>query len=180
MIISIENRVPVNSAEEAELRQVFFNSSSVKKFNSEQEQEVFFQRWLGQYLTRFPDWTWLACHGHNIVGYLVADPRTHENWNELNIPGMDLFYQQYEQYPVGLHINLDEKARGQKLGERLIEKLVEKSLSAGLSGIHAITSVGVRNVNFYRKLHFLDVQISSFKGHELLLMGRRLEESQHG
>lgn len=171
MSIQIKSSLPRDEQQFTQLKDIFFSSSSVQTFSSTEARESFFQRWLGQYLQKFPEWTFLAILDDEVIGYLVAAPNCDKMYRELNIPGMDIFEAYYDRFSVGLHINVSFKARGQKVGEKLIDALKQKCLNLGKGGIHAITSAGARNVSFYSKLGFDFQVIQNFKGSDLLFMG---------
>ncbi|PIP95615.1 MAG: hypothetical protein COW00_00555 [Bdellovibrio sp. CG12_big_fil_rev_8_21_14_0_65_39_13] len=170
----IDHRRPLDDEELSDLKNIFFMSSSVQSFKDEESREHFYQRWLGQYLDRFPDWIWLALLNNKIVGYIVASPDSLSILNDFKIPGMELFEEHYSRFPVGLHINVDSQARGMGVGEKLISKLSEECQIRKLPGLHAITSAGDRNNHFYRKNNFLFEYEAPFKGHRLLFMGKSL------
>jgi len=172
--VVIDHRLPKDDEELSVLKNIFFLSSSIQSFKDNESREIFYQRWLGQYLDRFPDWVWLAFLNQKIVGYIVASPDSKSILNDFKIPGMELFETLYSRFPVGLHINVDSQARGMKVGEKLIKALSEECLKKKLPGIHAITSAGDRNNQFYRRNNFLFEFEALFKGHQLLFMGKSL------
>jgi ribosomal protein S18 acetylase RimI-like enzyme len=74
-------------------------------------------------------------------------------------------------YPAHLHIDLQERARGQGLGRLLMERLLADLRARGVVGVHlGVDEDNPDAIAFYRHLGFQDV------GHEPggLLMGLRL------
>lgn len=172
--VTIVRRLPQSEREKEQLSGIFYASSSVQSFKDEASRVAFFDRWLGQYLNHFPDWVWLALIDQQVIGYIVGSPDINKVLENFNIPGMELFNEFYADFPVGLHINVDGSARGLGVGEKLVSALIEGCLQQHLKGIHAITSPGERNTNFYRKNQFSFEKEVPFKNHSMLFMGRSI------
>ena len=77
-------------------------------------------------------------------------------------------------YPAHLHINLAAHFRGQGTGARLIEAFAEIARQAGAPGMHVVTGRGMRNVRFYERCGFVERDSASWKGGEVVFLGRAL------
>jgi GNAT superfamily N-acetyltransferase len=152
------------------IKEIFFQASSRKKFLSEEAKTSFFSLWCGQYLEKYPEYFLLAQVEGVTLGYCCAHPNSKAALEEFNIPGQDIFEDQFNDYPVHLHINCHQRSRGMGIGRHLIE---EQAKNFNL-GMHIITDRKADNYGFYKSLGFLFEVESNFKGHSLLLMGRKL------
>lgn len=155
-----------------QVKEIFFEASSVKEFSCEKDKESFFYRWCGQYLEKYPSHFLIAIDSRNeeaILGYSCSHPDSLKAIEELEIPGQDLFKDLYSEYPLQLHINCHASARGRGVGRSLIEH--QSRLSS--KGIHIITSKDADNYGFYKALGFDREEEADFKGHILLFMGKK-------
>lgn len=158
---------------EKEVREVFFESSSVKKFESESKKHEFFQKWLGLYIDQFPDWFYLAIDDeNNFLGYIIACPNSLDH-PELGQPivGNE---KDYLEYPVHLHINCHYRSRGKGVGAELLSSLEQVSRERGAAGIHLITKEGERNVGFYLKNGYTQIRSKIVGNGNLLFLGKKL------
>lgn len=161
----------------ASLEDIFFEASSVKSFRDPAHKDSFFERWLGVYLRMYPDQFFLALDDSEekkLLGYLCYHtqsplPGPHQH------PGTDCFVDLYRDYPVHLHINCHQMARGQGVGQALIEKLFERIHELKLPGVHLITSPEQRNVQFYHKLGFDQVVDREHGQMTLRWMGKKID-----
>lgn len=156
---------------EAQLEQIFFLSSSVTNFESEQRKADFFERWLGHYLKHYQATTWCACEGSQILGYLTVCPDTLSFMKERPLESLGLFKRHYESYPAHLHMNTHPSSRGLGIGSQLLTAACTHLKEQGVKGLHLMTSEGERNVQFYQRQGMMVLDQSEFKKSVLLLMG---------
>jgi GNAT superfamily N-acetyltransferase len=160
----------------ADLDHVFFASSARQSFADQQERTAFRERWLGRYLSHFPQYVWIACSadGH-AVGYVIgshADPAHDPLFADL--PFLGDFSALTARYPAQLHVNLADGWRGRGIGARLVQAFGDAARAAGAPGVHVVTGAGMRNVSFYLANGFAQVGSTVIDGRELLLLGRTL------
>jgi GNAT superfamily N-acetyltransferase len=141
------------------------------------ERQVFRERWLGRYLGGGTDVLLLALAGQDTVaGYLIGaleDPATQERFADIGYFHGD-FAHLTRLFPAHLHINLDQRFRGQGIGARLIEAFAATARRAGAPGVHAVTGRGMRNVRFYERCGFLERGSALWNGGEIVFLGRPL------
>lgn len=170
-ILTLKDTQSQMSDYQAQLEEIFFMSSSVTQFESEQKKADFFERWLGHYLKHYPDTTWCACEGPQILGYLTVCPDTLSFIKERPLESLTLFKRHYEAYPAHLHMNTHPSSRGLGIGSKLLSSACTALRAQGISGLHLMTSVGERNVEFYQRQGMSILDQSEFKKSVLLLMG---------
>lgn len=139
-----------------EAESIFWETASTQTFHSEGDRNAFLWRYFGYYIYHAPHLFLLATDGGNrVLGYICAvdDTRGHSELYTI-APHIPLFDDLYDAYPAHLHINLGESSRGRGLGGLLIRDLETRLTSLGAVGLHLVTSVGARNVRFYRKNGF--------------------------
>jgi len=159
------------------LREIFYEASTKKSFQSEKEKESFYQTWLGVYLENYPDYTFLALDegANKAIGYITCCPDTSADLSQLNQPSLSHWSEFYQDYPAHLHINCAASARGKGIGSKLCQALEDKLRADRIGGLHLVTAQGDRNTSFYKKLGF-----SSLKTHRLnenltfLLLGKKI------
>jgi GNAT superfamily N-acetyltransferase len=152
------------------VEEIFFEASHKKEFSSEASKKSFFHLWCGQYLENFPEHFLLAKKENVILGYCCAHPDSVKALADFKVPGQSIFIEQFSEFPVHLHINCHEKSRGMGVGRLLIEAQAKRFRI----GMHIVTDPKADNYGFYKALGFKHEVESSFKGHGLLLMGRKL------
>ena len=155
---------------------IFFEASATKTFASDEARLAFRERWLGRYLTHFPQHAYLALSPARAVrGYVVGsveDPARLELFRD--IPHFGSFRALTSQYPAQLHINIASDWRSQGLGARLVETFCQGARVAGAPGVHVVTARGMRNVRFYEAIGFTEAGQTSIDGRELLFLARTL------
>jgi GNAT superfamily N-acetyltransferase len=162
------------------LDRIFFESSHTKSFPSEEARQVFRQRWLGRFLSHYPEWAYLAiAPSGDLAGYLVAstDDPAHSSLFE------DIGYFRdltalTAAFPAQLHVNLAPQYRGAGWGSKLIDALVSDLRSAGISGVHVVTSRGDRNARFYEANSFREMAAFTWRGRELVFLARELRRDR--
>ncbi len=131
---------------------------------------AFRERWLGRYLTHFPQYAFLALSPNRRRARLCGRQRRGPERSSRSsatspislLPGAD-----------ATNIRLSSTStspsdwRGQGLGERLIETFCDAAREAGAPGVHVVTARGVRNVRFYEAIGFAEAGQTSIDGREL-------------
>ena len=162
------------------LDEIFFESSSVSTFESEERRLAFRERWLGQFLRCDPDWVYVAGCGlgdtsaRHVVGYLIAspdDPWASGRFSELSY--FENFSEFTRMYPAQLHVNLAPEARGQGIGSSMVERVMSDLASRGIPGAHVVTGRGMRNAGFYLRNGFEELGAAPWKGGDVLFLARK-------
>lgn len=158
----------------AELDQVFFSSSARQSFASAEEKAAFRERWLGRYLTHFPQCAFIALDsGGRAVGYVVGslrDPVRDPLFADLTF--LAHFGALTARYPAQLHINLDADWRSKGIGAQLVDAFSDLARSERAPGVHVVTAEGMRNVRFYLANGFVERATAAVEGRTLLFLGR--------
>jgi GNAT superfamily N-acetyltransferase len=155
-----------------QVREIFFESSTRKKFEDEKSREAFFEKYLGHYLTHFPSLAKVATLKDKVLGYVVAAPRTDDKDLFVLQPHLKLFIHHFDKFPSHLHMNCDISARGQGVGSLLIETIVQELIHQNIKGLHVMTGPNSQNRSFYRKQGFIFEAEEDFHGSAILFMGR--------
>ena len=159
----------------AEVREIFFESSTKKDFKDEAEKEAFYQKYVGFYLKHYPEFAWVAL-GSKVLGYVVASPVSDSNELQKLQPHLATFSGEYEKFPAHLHINCHLDARGQGVGSELMKVVVKTFKNNNIRGLHIMTGPVSPNRSFYKKLGFSFEVERNFHGSSILLMGKSLSE----
>ena len=159
-----------------QIKDIFFQSSSVKNFDSEDHKNTFFKRWCGDYITYYPESFYLCFdEGENskkLLGYLSGCLNSLLALNVLNVPAQRTFESQFIDYPAHLHINFHPDARGKGLGSVLVNHFCGQLKNSGIKGVHLVTSPDAKNVSFYHRLGFTN-EVRQLNGKSaLLFMGK--------
>lgn len=140
------------------LEEIFFEASATKSFADAVERADFLERWLGRYLTHFPEHAYLAVAGEdNVVGYVVGamdDPAGEPLFAD--IAYFRTFAHLTAAYPAHLHINVHAQHRSGGIGARLIETFSAKARQSGATGVHVVTAWNSRNISFYSRQGFVE------------------------
>jgi GNAT superfamily N-acetyltransferase len=160
----------------AAIDEIFFTSSATQSFASPTERTAFRERWLGRYLSGDASHAFVAVDEHDrIVGYVVGtitdlafDPRF------TDLSTTRAFATSSARYPAHLHINVAPGMRGQGLGARLIEAFATHATAQGAPGLHVVTSAASRNVRFYARCGFAEIDRVTIAGSEVVFLGRKL------
>ncbi len=156
-----------------ELKEIYFESSTRKDFKDEADKEAFFQKYLGFYLTHFPQHVWVA-KSDRILGYMVAAPETRNTELYRLQPHLGTFEAYFGEFPAHLHVNFHADARGMGLGSKLFSELASEFKRLKITGVHIMTGPDSRNKSFYLRLGFHFEVTLTFQGHPILLMGKSL------
>ena len=160
------------------LDKIFFEASNTKSFASADIRAQFRTRWLGRYLSDFPQLAHLLfvpadVEPENLGGYVIgehSDPAATDRYNDIGY--FHLLADVSPRYPAHLHINLRADLRGKGLGSRLIESFIADAAAAGCPGVHIVTGANLRNVGFYLQNGFGEVKRFDWKGNVLVMLGR--------
>jgi len=164
-----------------DIDEIFFEASAVKSFADAYARSAFHERWLGRYLTNFPqNFTVALTHEDDreqgcVAGYLAGclkDPRGTDVFSD--IAHFALFESYLDRYRAHLHINLAPQFRGAGLGVRLMEAFLKDVSAAGLHGAHVVTGAKSRNVSFYQRCGFQKLDTAMRNGIEIVFLGVRL------
>lgn len=160
----------------AALDEIFFATSLTKTFKDASARAAFRERWLGRYLTVYPECCFVAVSTSGVpLGYIcgsLQDPSQDPVFADQS--HFAAFTALTARYPAQLHINLGDGVRGRGIGGRLIATYVDFATAAGAPGVHAISSRGARNLTFYAANGFPEVGSATMSGKELVFLGRKL------
>ncbi|MFL5784963.1 MAG: GNAT family N-acetyltransferase [Bacteriovoracaceae bacterium] len=169
----IVNLTKISAKDLTELKEIFFESSTKKIFKDEAEKEAFYEKYLGHYLTHFPEYVWVAREGR-ILGYMIAAPVTKNPGLYAIQPHLVTFEEYFQDYPAHLHVNFHADARGKGLGSKLFSELEKQLQRLKIRGVHIMTGPDSRNKSFYQRLGF-DFEVTlNFQGSPILMMGKKL------
>ncbi|PWC86580.1 GCN5 family acetyltransferase [Azospirillum sp. TSH100] len=156
----------------AALEEIFFASTTRTEFASAADRAAFLATWTGWFVEDAPRDIWMAVAADGrIVGYLTGC-KDSAGSAELarRIPKYEVFADHFAAYPAHFHINVRPGWREHGLGRRLLDRFTEDCRADGLAGVHLVTAVFARNVEFYRRAGFTD----ACQRGPLLFLGRRL------
>lgn len=155
---------------------IFAETSGRTHFESEAARAAFRERWLGRYLTHYPDQAFVAvAGGTDVVGYLVGsldDPAKNELFSDISY--FAGFAHLTQSFPAHLHINLTAQWRGLGIGKRLIESFARHAHQSGVPGMHVVTGEGARNKRFYSACGFRQLGSATWHGSPIAFLGREL------
>lgn len=159
-----------------DIKEIFYLSSSIKNFESEEKKALFFQRWCGDYIIHYPDQFYIMRESNTkkTLGYLSGCADSKEALIKLDVPGFKHFEDMFHKFPAHFHINFHPDCRGKGFGSVIVEHFCSELLKNKTSGIHLITSPDAQNVSFYRRLKFTNENSREFGKMRLLFMGRNL------
>ena len=154
---------------------IFFETT-VRTFNDAANRAAFRNLWLGQYLDHDAAHVHIARDSDGVViGYLVGcwdNPALSPRFATLGY--LRAFKDVAAEFPAHLHVNLTAGARNHGVGARLIEAFCQRTAAAGLLGVHVVTGATARNVRFYHRLGFQERAKTSWNGHDVVFLGRKL------
>ncbi len=156
-----------------EIREIFFESSTKKEFKDNEEKELFFEKYLGYYLTHHPELTFIALD-KKVLGYIVAAPDSNASGLHALQPHLGVFKKYFNKFPAHLHINCHHESRGLGVGGLLILALENKLKSLNILGVHIMTGADSINRKFYQKSGFDFEAVESFRDSSILFMGKCL------
>ena len=155
---------------------IFFGASATQSFPSDAAREAFRERWLGRYLTQFPQDTLIVQDKNaGVLGYLVGartDPATDPRFADIGY--FAALADVTPHYPAHLHINLAEAARSGGVGTQLVKTFCTRLRADGLPGVHVVTGAHSRNRAFYDRLGFTVVRALDWNGAAIIMLGKPL------
>lgn len=154
-----------------EVEEIFFLSSSLKSFSSEERRQAFFKRWCGDYQELYPKEFFIAMEDGMTLGYLSGCMDSLRAMNEIQVPGFAIFQDLFNAFPAHLHINFHPTARGKGLGTLIMKHYFRHLSHNNIVGVHLVTSPDAQNVSFYQRLGFSKTQTRDFNGMPLYFMG---------
>lgn len=155
------------------LREIFFEASTKKDFESEKAKEDFFHKYVGFYLQNYSQWCWVAWE-KQLLGYVIAAPYSDDPELWQLQPHMETFQEFFKKFPAHLHINCHVEARGKGLGSKLLKEVIQALQKAEIGGLHIMTGPESQNRTFYQRLGFDFEKILTFNGRPILFMGKKL------
>lgn len=167
-------RRPTLASHFAELREIFFESSTRKVFKDVAEKETFFWKYTGFYLKHYPDFVFVATLGEKVLGYCLGMPRTHGSELFVLQPHLKIFQDLFEDYPAHLHINCHADSRGLGIGAKLLTRFEDQLQAIDIAGVHLITGADARNRSFYARQGYTFEVPRVYEGKTLLFLGKKL------
>ncbi|HAZ12610.1 MAG: hypothetical protein A2X86_11570 [Bdellovibrionales bacterium GWA2_49_15] len=162
-----------------QIETIFFQTSSVQQFASDQARDSFKDRWLTPYLTSQKSENlysvWVAMDESTVVGYLTGHAQTALFRQVHDHLSLSLFADLHDDYPAHLHINMAPNQQGKGLGASLISAYMQELQSHKICGVHLVTGPKARNTGFYRRQGFNAEYIRNGGGVDLLFMGQKLD-----
>jgi ribosomal protein S18 acetylase RimI-like enzyme len=155
-----------------EIEDIFFLSSTRQSFSSETQRDLFYEKYLGFYLTHYPEYVWLAWE-EKVLGYVLGMPFTKDPSLFALQPHLKSLTPEFNRYPGHLHINCREESRGSGLGSKLVLHFCEQLKLNKIRGVHIITGQNSRNRAFYQRLGF-NYEVPAQDPHPMLFMGKEL------
>lgn len=157
-----------------EIKEIFFECSSIKVFKDDEHRESFFYKWCGDYLALSPQSFFIYLINDKVAGYLSGYIDSKSALEKFLIPGPEIFEDCFDKFPAHFHINCSPNHQGKGIGRSLVEHYLTELNDSGVNGVHLITSTDADNLGFYRALGFEFEVPRSFKSHELLFMGKAI------
>ena len=157
-----------------QMKAIFYMSSSIKEFSSEERKAAFYKRWCGDYLRLYPEVFFIMYEDQKVLGYLCLCLNSARAESELEVPGFSTFSDQFVQFPAHLHINFHPDSRGRGLGSQLMQHCIDILIKSNICGLHLVTSPDSKNVTFYQRLGFNHQVVRTFNQSQLLFMGKDL------
>lgn len=159
---------------------IFFEASGTKSFASDADRQTFRERWLGRYLERDGQWAYLAFDSNDtLAGYLLGsldDPARTPRFDDIgyfkDFAGLTVAY------PAHLHVNLAPAFRNLGIGAQLIDRFAKDAARAGAPGVHVVTGAQARNISFYARNGFRELDRATSNANEVVFLGRRLPAAE--
>jgi len=173
-MIEIKSFKNINPTQWKEVKEIFFETSPRKSFQSVSEKDSFLYQYLEYYSDHYPGYFLIAIYKNKAIGYICASPDSNSDVFLLdNLPHFKLFQKYFIDFPAHLHINMSEASQGLGVGSRLVSHL--ESLLQVKKGLHLITTPKAKNRSFYSKNGYSIEIIREYNGVELLFMGKSLK-----
>jgi GNAT superfamily N-acetyltransferase len=166
----------LNQGQIAMVNDIFFLSSAIQSFDSEEAKQSFHYKYLGYYQQSHPELLITLMLADQVIGYIcgVTDSKNALELFKLQ-PHYHLFLDLYDQYPGHLHINVHPSFTGKGHGRLLLHQFENVLASLDVQGVHLITGPSASNRFFYSQNGYDFTEQRSFNKHELLFMAKRLK-----
>jgi ribosomal protein S18 acetylase RimI-like enzyme len=161
---------PFSKNDLAMVEEIFFESSTKKTFESDEEKRQFQWKYLGTYLKNFPELFLVAKKDGKILGYIAGATRSDFDLQ----PHMKAFEDVLTIFPSHYHINCHAESRGLGVGSLLVLSLEKKLQALKFTGVHIMTGAESQNRSFYQKLGYTFEEKREFQGRFILMMGKPL------
>ncbi len=156
------------------IEEIFFLSSSVQTFDTDDARQRFLEAWTGYYRESEPDGIllYLAPDGR-VAGYLTGcrDSRAATRLYA-DIDSYRVFEDQFDAYPAHFHVNCHPDHRNHGNGSRLVAAFLDDCRGRGVAGVHVVTAEGARNIGFYRRCGFETIARRRWRDRDLVCLGR--------
>lgn len=170
VILNFKHPLISQSDFKEQLSEIFFEASTKKEFKDQKEKDAFFWKYVGFYLSHYPEYVWIAVQEGKVLGYVLGMPFTQDPSLYAIQPHLKAFQEHFKSYPAHLHVNCHADARGQGVGKKLVMKLLSQLKDQKVAGLHIMTGPTSDNKIFYQKLGFdYEIEMNS-----ILLMGIRI------
>lgn len=157
------------------VEEIFFETSAIKEFTSDQAKSNFKYKYLEYYQTHHPENFISILHDNILLGYICGVDNSQEAIELYKLlPHYATFEEYFDQYPAHLHINLSLASTGLGIGSKLITFFEKYLASKSIKGVHLITSPSSRNVHFYQKNQYNFAVEKCFEDAALLFLGKSL------
>ncbi len=129
---------------------VFWLTSSIKEFSSEDRRKIFLWKYLGFYLNNVNTIKFVVEIDSKIKGYIVGSALPRSELLD-STPILKIFSHKWSQFPAHLHINMSPELQGKGWGGRLLAAFEKEIIKQGVCGVHLLTAPDSRNVSFYER-----------------------------
>lgn len=174
-IIKLTDLTDSRSEMLSQVEHIFFVSSSLQSFSSEERKRAFYKRWCQDYQNYYPEEFFLMVEEGRVLGYLSGCSDSTGALKKLEVPGFDVFGDLFARFPAHLHINFHPDARGGGFGSVLVGHYKDFLKERSCPGLHLVTSRDAKNVTFYERLGFSFHEERAFKESQLFFMGAKLD-----
>lgn len=157
-----------------QLREIFFETSTVKDFKDDSSREAFFYKYLGFYLEHYPQFCFVAANDGDVLGYIAGSPESLSPKLLYLQSHLEMFREELLKFPAHLHINFRREAQGMGFGRKLIVHLENELKNNDIKGLHIMTGPEAQNRFFYQKLGFTFQIVKDFQSSGILFMGKTI------
>jgi GNAT superfamily N-acetyltransferase len=157
-----------------ELREIFFETSSLKEFKDAASKEAFFTKYLGFYLEHYPHFCFVVERDERILGYVAGASESLSDALLSIQPHLEVFRDEISKYPAHLHINFHRDAQGHGFGRKLISHFEGILKTHNINSLHIMTGPDASNRYFYQKLGFTFQIVKDFQTSSILFMGKTI------
>lgn len=160
----------------SQLESIFFETSSITNFSSQEHRNEFKYKYLDYYLENDPSLCYCAFDEDKIIAYILAHIDALADHKLLSLhPYMKCYEEFLIRFPAHLHINATESARGKGIGSMLIAALETSLKQKNCPGLHLVTGEFEENRRFYQHNNFYFEYPFKYKSNSLILLGKSLD-----